>query len=155
MVDYVYAKYWKNWKQSDEVSDEMLDDLYNHAMLKGYCICCIVLYMVKGKYLSMVESSKATNKDYRKLLVIDEIHGVIKVKEAKHDQLKVNKDPKKSKASTRQVAFNSTFNAQAASTSAPIGYRKTGMTGCVLAIRAFNDQNDSTSAPRKRKFKKP
>nr|GFB11080.1 hypothetical protein [Tanacetum cinerariifolium] len=92
------------------------------------------------KYLSMVESSKATNKDYRKLLVIDEIHG---------------KDPKKSKAPTRQVAFTSTFNAQAASTSAPIGYRKIGMTGCVLAIRDFNDLNDSTSAPRKRKFKKP
>ncbi|GJX13790.1 hypothetical protein Tco_0205548 [Tanacetum coccineum] len=35
MRDYVYAKYGKNWKEGDEVSDELLDDLYNYAMLKG------------------------------------------------------------------------------------------------------------------------
>nr|GEY01035.1 peptidase C48, SUMO/sentrin/Ubl1 [Tanacetum cinerariifolium] len=60
MVDYVYAKYENRWKQSDEVTDEMLADLYNYAMLKG-------------KFLSMVESSKATYKGYTKLLVIDEM----------------------------------------------------------------------------------
>nr|GEV49049.1 hypothetical protein [Tanacetum cinerariifolium] len=44
---------------------------------------------------------------------------------------------------TRQVAFTSTFNAQAASTSAPKGYRKIAMTGCVLGLRAPHDPNAS------------
>nr|GEW25786.1 actin-binding, cofilin/tropomyosin type [Tanacetum cinerariifolium] len=35
LVDYVYyAKYGNNWKESDEVIDQMLDDLYNFAMMK-------------------------------------------------------------------------------------------------------------------------
>ncbi|GKE87527.1 hypothetical protein Tco_1565002 [Tanacetum coccineum] len=60
MIDYVYAKYGKNWKEINEVSNKLLDDLYNYAMLKG-------------KYVSMIESSKATYKFYRKLLVTDEM----------------------------------------------------------------------------------
>nr|GEV16715.1 peptidase C48, SUMO/sentrin/Ubl1 [Tanacetum cinerariifolium] len=60
MADYLYAKYGNNWKESNEFSDKLLDDLYNYAILKG-------------KYLSMVESSKATDKDYKKLLVTDEM----------------------------------------------------------------------------------
>nr|GEX06923.1 hypothetical protein [Tanacetum cinerariifolium] len=60
LVDYVYAKYENNGKESDEIFDEMLADLYNYDMLKG-------------KYLSVVESSKATDKDYTKLLVTDEM----------------------------------------------------------------------------------
>ncbi|GJX72165.1 hypothetical protein Tco_0309336 [Tanacetum coccineum] len=60
LVDYVYVKYGNNWKESDEISDEMLVDLYNYDMLKG-------------KYLSVIESSKATDKDYTKLLVTDEM----------------------------------------------------------------------------------
>nr|GFA21036.1 hypothetical protein [Tanacetum cinerariifolium] len=63
--------------------------------------------------------------------------------------------PKRSRAPTRQVAFTSTSNAQAASTSALRRYRKIAMTGCVLALRAPNDPNASTSATRKRKSKKP
>ncbi|GJY27611.1 hypothetical protein Tco_0403378 [Tanacetum coccineum] len=63
--------------------------------------------------------------------------------------------PKRSKAPTRQVAFTSTSNAQAASTLAPRGYRKLAMTGCVHGLRAPNDPNAPTSAPRKRKSKKP
>nr|GEX23982.1 peptidase C48, SUMO/sentrin/Ubl1 [Tanacetum cinerariifolium] len=33
-VDYVYAKYENSWKENDEATDEMLDDLYNFAMIK-------------------------------------------------------------------------------------------------------------------------
>ncbi|GJY08156.1 hypothetical protein Tco_0375210 [Tanacetum coccineum] len=270
MIDYVYAKYGKNWKEINEVSNKLLDDLYNYAMLKG-------------KYVSMIESSKATYKDYRKLLVTDEmleyvfakyankwnledeiaygkgkvhdlknrieklevykeaehvqlkIYGwnmgkaildakgkgkvhdldleniieklevdfgrMIKAKEAEHDQLPVNKDakgkgkvhdldhenkteklevdfgmmlkekeakhaqhdqlkvnkerPQRSRAPTRQVASTSTSNAQAASTSALIGYWKIAMIGCVLGLRAPNDPNAPTSAPRKMKSKNP
>nr|GEW39695.1 hypothetical protein [Tanacetum cinerariifolium] len=88
-----------------------------------------------------------------------------------HDQLNVNKEmielsndedvssnegeTKRSRSPIRQDASTSTSNAQVASTSAPRGYRKIAMTGCVLALRAFNDPNASTSAPRKRKSKKP
>ncbi|GKE28261.1 hypothetical protein Tco_1443645, partial [Tanacetum coccineum] len=55
-------------------------------------------------------------------------------------------------ASTRSKALiESTSNAQAAST-APRGYRKIAMTGCVLALRAPNDPNaPPPSATRKRK----
>ncbi|GKE22432.1 hypothetical protein Tco_1433944 [Tanacetum coccineum] len=93
LVYYVYAKYRNSWKKSDEISDEMLADLYNYAMLKV------------GKYLSMIESSKATNKDYTKLLVTHEMLEIKKLevdfgimlkantaKQAKHDHLKVNKE---------------------------------------------------------------
>ncbi|GJX64756.1 hypothetical protein Tco_0299099 [Tanacetum coccineum] len=161
-VDYVYAKYGNSWKESDEISDEMLADLYNYAMLKGLCVSCIVLYMVKvlmvvpntlnglkmvskhplwsanglqntpnglhiicsvRKYLSMVESSKATNKDYTKgggtieMIVeyvslnmgtndkgngkVHDLENIIEkldvdkeAKQAEHDQLKVNNDDK-------------------------------------------------------------
>nr|GEX30377.1 peptidase C48, SUMO/sentrin/Ubl1 [Tanacetum cinerariifolium] len=34
LIDYVYAKYGNTWKESDEATDEMLDDLYNFAMMK-------------------------------------------------------------------------------------------------------------------------
>ncbi|GJX33814.1 hypothetical protein Tco_0245371 [Tanacetum coccineum] len=54
--DYVYAKYGNSWKESDEATDEMLDDLYNFAMMKE-------------KYLSMVESEKGK----AKLIVSDEM----------------------------------------------------------------------------------
>ncbi|GJW50664.1 hypothetical protein Tco_0092015 [Tanacetum coccineum] len=60
-VDYVYDKY-----QNVPVTDEMLDDLYNFAIMKE-------------KYLSMVESEKkvessnATEKIYRKLMVTDDM----------------------------------------------------------------------------------
>ncbi|GKA72668.1 hypothetical protein Tco_0778884 [Tanacetum coccineum] len=36
LVDYVYVQYGNNGKESDEFSDEMLDNLYNYAMLKGF-----------------------------------------------------------------------------------------------------------------------
>ncbi|GKC37623.1 hypothetical protein Tco_1050007 [Tanacetum coccineum] len=32
--DYVYAKYGNNWKESDEATNQMLDDIYNFAMMK-------------------------------------------------------------------------------------------------------------------------
>ncbi|GJV07431.1 hypothetical protein Tco_1345087 [Tanacetum coccineum] len=51
LVDYVYDKYG-----NVPVIDEMLDDLYNFAMMKK-------------KFLSMVESEKVTEKIYRKLLI--------------------------------------------------------------------------------------
>lgn len=35
MSDYLYAKYEKNWKVKDRVSYEILDDLWNNAMVKG------------------------------------------------------------------------------------------------------------------------
>ncbi|GJV29738.1 hypothetical protein Tco_1386186 [Tanacetum coccineum] len=56
LIDYVYAKYENIWKESDEAIDEMLDDLYNFAMMKE-------------KYLSMVESEKGK----AKLMVSDEM----------------------------------------------------------------------------------
>ncbi|GJW64715.1 hypothetical protein Tco_0116599 [Tanacetum coccineum] len=56
LIDYVYAKYENSWKESDETTDEMLDDLYNFAMMKE-------------KYLSMVESKKGK----AKLIVSDEM----------------------------------------------------------------------------------
>ncbi|GKB15942.1 hypothetical protein Tco_0849865 [Tanacetum coccineum] len=61
LVDYVYDKY-----RNVPVTDEMLDDLYNFAIMKE-------------KYLSMVEfekkveSSNATEKIYRKLMVTDDM----------------------------------------------------------------------------------
>nr|GEY11938.1 hypothetical protein [Tanacetum cinerariifolium] len=49
----------------------------------------------------------------------------------------------------------SASNAQVASTSAPIGYMKIAMTGCVLGLRAPDDTTASPpSATRKRKSKK-
>ncbi|GKB53474.1 hypothetical protein Tco_0904227 [Tanacetum coccineum] len=101
-----------------------------------------------------------------------------KAKEAKNDQLKVNKgflsddedfvlfndvkylltDAKImmfKERPTRQVASTSTSNAQAASTLTSRGYRKIAMTGYVLGLRAPSDPNAPTSAPRKRKSKKP
>ncbi|GJY23586.1 hypothetical protein Tco_0397244 [Tanacetum coccineum] len=37
LVDYVYAKYGNSWKESDEIFDEILDDLYNYDMLVPSC----------------------------------------------------------------------------------------------------------------------
>ncbi|GJZ70477.1 hypothetical protein Tco_0634027 [Tanacetum coccineum] len=56
LVDYVYVKYGNTWKESDEATDEMIDDLYNFSMMKE-------------KYLSMVESEKGK----AKLMVTDEM----------------------------------------------------------------------------------
>ncbi|GKF52594.1 hypothetical protein Tco_0159504 [Tanacetum coccineum] len=94
-----------------------------------------------------------------------------KAKEAKNDQLKVNKDfvlfndvkylltdakiMMFKERPTRQVASTSTSNAQAALTSTSRGYRKIAMTEYVLGLRAPSDPNAPTSAPRKRKSKKP
>ena len=35
MVDYMYEKYKNTWKPGDDVTDEMLDDLWNYAMVEG------------------------------------------------------------------------------------------------------------------------
>ena len=35
MADYIYEKYKNNWKVGDNMSAEMLDDLWNYAMVKG------------------------------------------------------------------------------------------------------------------------
>ncbi|GKA85527.1 hypothetical protein Tco_0807181 [Tanacetum coccineum] len=84
LVDYAYAKYENSWKESDEVTHEMLDDLYNFAMLKSKYgknwnfkneIADVILedlWMKYGKY------DKGKEKE----------------KETEHDQLKVNKDDK-------------------------------------------------------------
>ncbi|GKE85147.1 hypothetical protein Tco_1558889 [Tanacetum coccineum] len=67
--------------------------------------------------------------------------------------------PTRSIAPTRQVVSTSTrsrapvaFTSNAQVASAPKGYRKIAMTGCVLGLRAPDDPNASSpSAPRKRK----
>ncbi|GJZ07131.1 hypothetical protein Tco_0540924 [Tanacetum coccineum] len=66
LVEYVYNKYG-----SVEVIDEMLDDLYNYAMMKNKFLSMVeaekkAKLMVKSK---KVESEKATEKIYRKLMV--------------------------------------------------------------------------------------
>ena len=35
MKDYLYETYKDSWKPGDEVSDEMLDTLWNYAMVEG------------------------------------------------------------------------------------------------------------------------
>ena len=35
MVDYMYEKYKNTWKPGDDATDEMLDDLWNYAMVEG------------------------------------------------------------------------------------------------------------------------
>ncbi|GKC74385.1 hypothetical protein Tco_1120268 [Tanacetum coccineum] len=60
LVDYVYDKY-----ENIPVTDEMLDDLYNFAMMKEK-----FLSMVESK---KVESKKDTEKIYRKLTVTDDM----------------------------------------------------------------------------------
>ena len=35
MKDYIYETYKDSWKAGDEVSDEMLDTLWNYVMVEG------------------------------------------------------------------------------------------------------------------------
>ncbi|GJV97220.1 hypothetical protein Tco_1548797 [Tanacetum coccineum] len=134
--DYVYAKYGNSWKESDEVTDEMLADLYNYAMLKeSRKLPTAVLFDVDTGRISIRHSKTkeyhsecsgkitwimcrtlryhlcslfVNNKLYFGINFEDEIADVIledlwmkygkddkgKENEAKHDQLKVNKDDK-------------------------------------------------------------
>nr|GEU60282.1 hypothetical protein [Tanacetum cinerariifolium] len=56
LVDYVYAKYGNSENESEEATDQMLDNLYNFSVMKE-------------KYLSMVESEK----EKAKMMVSDEM----------------------------------------------------------------------------------
>ncbi|GJW06069.1 hypothetical protein Tco_1568492 [Tanacetum coccineum] len=96
LADYVYAKYGNSWKESDEVTDEMLDDLYNYAMLKvlmvvpntpnGLHLICYV-----KKYLSMNFKDEIADVILEDLWMKYGKDDKGKEKEAEHDQLKVNK----------------------------------------------------------------
>ncbi|GJS56522.1 hypothetical protein Tco_0629884 [Tanacetum coccineum] len=104
LVDYVYAKYGNSWKESDEATDQMLDDLYNFVVMKEY------LSMVeseKGKakmmvYDEMVEYVLAKLHDKRKGKVDDlrnrvsklevDLAWVIKAKQAEHDKGKTKQE---------------------------------------------------------------
>ncbi|GJR11296.1 hypothetical protein Tco_0793948 [Tanacetum coccineum] len=62
LVDYVYDKYG-----NVPVTDEMLDDLYNYAMMK------IEKYLSMVEFEKKVESLNAIEKIYKKLMVTDDM----------------------------------------------------------------------------------
>ncbi|GJY80922.1 hypothetical protein Tco_0493673, partial [Tanacetum coccineum] len=83
ILDDVYDIFYRDKEAETEVAKESED---------------MALYIMKEKFLSMVESEKATVKDYTKLVVTDEMVDYTafidekgKGKEAKHDHLKANK----------------------------------------------------------------
>ncbi|GJT51022.1 hypothetical protein Tco_0977179 [Tanacetum coccineum] len=95
LVDYVYAKYGNSWKESNEATDEMLDNLYSFAMMKE-------------KYLSMVESLKATKKGKAKLMMIKEKEKLMifktEVKKLKEDFSRILKAKKAKEANEVEEA---------------------------------------------------
>nr|GEW21071.1 hypothetical protein [Tanacetum cinerariifolium] len=142
LVDYVYAKYGNNRKKRNETTDEMLDDLYNFAMMKEF---------KKGKAKLMVSDEMV---EYVLANQKEDFSRMLKAKKAKEAELKVKKASSsrsrsptaststRSKASIRSRALiASTSNAQVASTSALKEYRIIAMTGCVLGLRALDDAN--------------
>ncbi|GKD28468.1 hypothetical protein Tco_1239246, partial [Tanacetum coccineum] len=83
--------YQNSWKKSDEISDEMLADLYNYAMLKEDDIVDVILedlWMKYGKY------DKGKGKVHDLENIIEKLEVDKEAKHAEHAQLKVNKDDK-------------------------------------------------------------
>ncbi|GJZ57360.1 hypothetical protein Tco_0612854 [Tanacetum coccineum] len=78
MEKYVMPKYGKtNWMEDDSRTDIILDDVYNtfykdkEEETKFAKESDMALFVMKEKFLSMVESEKAIVKDYTKLVVTD------------------------------------------------------------------------------------
>ncbi|GJU19614.1 hypothetical protein Tco_1152956 [Tanacetum coccineum] len=84
LVDYVYAKYGNSWKESDEATDEMLDDLYNFAMMK----VCLTKY---GKNLNFDDE------------IVDVILEDLRIKYGKDDKGKRKVDDLQNRVSKLEV----------------------------------------------------
>ncbi|GJW69724.1 hypothetical protein Tco_0126641 [Tanacetum coccineum] len=171
LVEYVYDKY-----ENVPVTDEMLDDLYNFAMMKE-------------KYLSMVESEKKaklmveSEKGKAKLIVLDEMvkkevvqvssyegfsddEDVVYINDVKYlftgveirmfkERPTISKALKASTSTRSRALIASTSTAQAASTSGPKVYRRIAMIGCVLSLRTPNDPTAPPSTASQKRKSKP
>ncbi|GJW21483.1 hypothetical protein Tco_0032105 [Tanacetum coccineum] len=169
VMEYVIPKYGKtNWLLNDLYSHIILEDIYN-TFYKDEAELAKVDDKRKGKIDDKGKGKiddlvDAFEKGKSKLMVSKK--GAHKTKEAKEAKVvEVSSDEEDFKRPTTSrapiaststtsrsiVPIASTSNAQAAFT-APRGYRKIAMTGCVFGLKAPNDPNaPPPSTIRKRK----